>query len=50
MRSVCSVLLLGLLSIADALAQDAPRIFRFEGLLDGACPCPPRQVLATPPV
>ncbi len=50
MRSVCSVLLLGLFSIAEALAQDAPRIFRFEGLLDRACPCPPGQVLATPPV
>jgi len=48
MRSVCSVLLLGLLSMVDALAQDAPRIFQFEGLLDRACPCPPGQVLATP--
>ncbi len=50
MRLVCSVLLLGLLSIADVLAQNEPRIFRFEGRLDQACPCPPGQVLATPPV
>jgi len=44
------MLLLGLLSIADVLAQDAPRIFRFEGFLDRVCPCPPDQALAAPPV